>query len=261
MGPHRRHHFHLENIEGTVFTHVRVTIHPDGGIKRVRAYGKRAYACEGEVLPPTIVDAPKALVDGINGINLQKPLSLIGKTLPALMLTPEGFAPYGNVVQAYNTAEAAPRGVNVTGANQGSATKYHALAAVKSCYPIDCNAKAALSVYRAKPIDANIGELFAVKLLERHPCTNQAFFALGAGTGVSEYALEKQGRAYLVIVALNGEGMSPSYPEFCATDDTEIDDRPNLSTLRAYVASAAQGVVYDTGIWHHPLICLETVRL
>jgi len=38
------------------------------------------------------------------------------------------------------------------------------------------------------------------------------------------------------------------------------DDRPDLSTLRAFVANAAQGVVYDTGIWHHPLICLETVR-
>jgi ureidoglycolate hydrolase len=39
-----------------------------------------------------------------------------------------------------------------------------------------------------------------------------------------------------------------------------LDDRPDLSTLRAFVASVAQGVVYDTGIWHHPLICLETVR-
>jgi allantoicase len=39
-----------------------------------------------------------------------------------------------------------------------------------------------------------------------------------------------------------------------------LDDRPDLSTLRAFIASAAQGVVYDTGIWHHPLICLETVR-
>jgi allantoicase len=32
-----------------------------------------------------------------------------------------------------------------------------------------------------------------------------------------------------------------------------------MSSLRAFVASTAQGVVYDTGIWHHPLICLETV--
>jgi allantoicase len=202
--------------EERIFTHIRVTIHPDGGIKRVRAYGKRAYAREGEALSPTTIDKPMALVNEINGVNLEKPLSLIGKAVPALMLTPEAFAPYGNVVQAYNTAEAAPRGVKVTGANQGSAIEYHALAAVKSCYPIDCNAKAALSVYRAKPIDAAIGELFDVHLLERHPCTNQAFFALGAGTGVSEYALEKQGRAYLVIVALNGEGMSTSYPEFWA---------------------------------------------
>lgn len=196
-------------MDEATFTHVRVTIYPDGGIKRVRVYGKRAHASEGEVLAvqsPATLDEPKALVNGINGIHLEKPLSLVGKIVPALMLTPEGFAPYGNVVQAYNTPEAAPRGIRVTGANQGSAIKYHALAPVKASYPGDCNARTALSVYRAKPIEANVGEVFDVKLLERHPCTNQAFFALGYGNGVSEYALEKQGRAYLVIVALNGEG-------------------------------------------------------
>ena len=123
-----------------------------------------------------------------------------------MILTPEAFAPYGDVIQAYNTPDAAPLGTKVTVANQGSAIKYHALGLVKSCYPVDLGAKTALSVYRANPIDANVGELFDVKLLERHPCTNQAFFALGAGTGVGECVLEKQGRAYLVVVALNGEG-------------------------------------------------------
>jgi allantoicase len=200
----------LEGVEGAVYTHVRVTIHPDGGIKRVRVFGRRANANEGEI---TSTDAPSTLDISstkplVNGIHPEKPALRSGKTIPALLLTPEAFAPYGNVVQAYNTPDAAPLGVKVTGANQGSATKYHALAPVKSCYPVDLGAKTALSVYRAKPIDANVGELFDVKLLERHPCTNQAFFALGAGTGVGEYALEKQGRAYLVVVALNGQGMS-----------------------------------------------------
>jgi allantoicase len=75
--------------------------------------------------------------------------------------------------------------------------KYHALAPVKSSYPEDTGAKTALSMFRSKAIDAKVGEVFDVKLLERHPCTNQAFFAVGAA-GVSEYALTKQGRAYLV---------------------------------------------------------------
>ncbi|PVG00365.1 Allantoicase-domain-containing protein, partial [Serendipita vermifera] len=243
LGPHRRHQYQLENVDGIVFSHIRVTIHPDGGIKRVRVFGKRAHANEGEAAPtepPAILDDATAS-PLVNAVHYEKPITVLGKILPALLLTPEAFAPYGHVVQAYNTPEAAPRGVKVTGANQGSAVKYHALAPVKWSYPEDVGAKTAISVYRAKPIDANIGELFNVKLLERHPCTNQAFFALGAGTGVGEYSLEKQGRAYLVIVALNGE-----------------DDRPDLSTLRAFIASVAQGIVYDTAIWHHPLICLET---
>ncbi|KIM26906.1 hypothetical protein M408DRAFT_330280 [Serendipita vermifera MAFF 305830] len=248
LGPHRRHQFPVEISEGAIYTHVRVTIHPDGGIKRVRVFGKRATANEGEITSTdapttttatTTVDTPltKPLV---NGTYPEKPILRTGKTIPALLLTPEAFSSYGNVVQAY-TPDSAPLGTKVTGENQGSATKFHALAPITSCYPADLGAKSALSVYRAKPIDANLGEMFDVKLLERHPCTNQAFFALGAGTGVSEYALEKQGRAYLVIVALNGE-----------------DDRPDLSTLRAFIASVSQGVVYGTGIWHHPLICLET---
>ncbi|KAG8749487.1 Allantoicase [Serendipita sp. 396] len=248
LGPHRRHYFQLENIDDTVFTHIRVTIHPDGGIKRVRVYGKRARANEDEITVAESVAAPeptlsKPLTNGVDhGDKSPLVASVVGKTIPAVPLTPEGFAAFGNVVQAYNTPEAAPRGIKVTGANQGSAVKYHALAPVKQNYPVDTGAKTALSVYRASPIDATIGETFDVRLLERHPCTNQAFFPLGAGVDVSEYALERQGRAYLVITALNGS-----------------DDRPDLSTLRAFVASAAQGVVYDTAIWHHPLICLETI--
>jgi allantoicase len=243
-----------------------VTIHPDGGIKRVRVFGKRAHANEGEVAPtepPAILDDANVTSPLVNGIHYEKPIAaVLGKIIPALLLTPEAFAPFGHVVQAYNTPEAAPRGIKVTGANQGSAIKYHALAPVKTSYPEDAGASTSMSVYRAKPIDANIGELFNVKLLERHPCTNQAFFALGAGTGVGEYSLEKQGRAYLVIVALNGEGRDRT----CSikgdwTDGIVIDDKPDLSTLRAFVASVAQGIVYDTAIWHHPLICLETVSL
>ena len=246
-------------MEG-VYTHVRVTIHPDGGIKRVRVFGKRASANEGEI---TSTDATAAFDASpakplVNGTHPEKPILRTSKTIPALLLTPEAFASYGNVVQAY-AADAAPLGTKVTGANQGSATKFHALASVTSCYPADSGAKTALSVYRAKPIDANVGELFDVKLLERHPCTNQAFFALGAGTGVGEYALEKQGRAYLVIVALNGEGVLGFFLLARPLTILQIDDRPDLSTLRAFVASVAQGVVYGTGIWHHPLICLETV--
>jgi len=47
-------------------------------------------------------------------------------------------------------------------------------------------------------------------------------------------------RAYLVIVALNG-----------------ADDKPDLNTLRAFVASTSQGIAYHAAVWHHPMIALE----
>ncbi|KAH9931066.1 allantoicase [Epithele typhae] len=198
LGPHRQHFFQLENVNGTPYTHVKLTIYPDGGVKRVRLRGMRADA--GAAVGA--VDAP-------------------GPALSALPLTPEAFAPFGHVVQAYADVHAvpSPRTVRVTGANQGTATKFHKLAPVEASYPADAGAGAALSIYRCKPIDVAPGGEWPVKLLERHPCTNQAF--------------------YLVIVAKNG-----------------ADDKPDLGSMRAFIASAGQGIVYSTGIWHHPMAAL-----
>ena len=207
LGPHRKHHFQLQNVDGVVYSHVRLTIRPDGGVKRLRVTGKRV--CGGLETDSRTATAPdvtaKPSLISEEAIHVHKDSGIPSKVIPALPLTPEAFAAYGHVVQAYTTPNAAPRGVKVTTANQGSAMKYHALAPVKSSYPSGTEAKTVLSMFRCKPIDAKIGEVFDVKLLERHPCTNQAFFAVGAA-GVSEYALTKQGRAYLVVVAFNGEG-------------------------------------------------------
>ncbi|TFY64094.1 hypothetical protein EVJ58_g2840 [Rhodofomes roseus] len=201
LGPHRQHHFQLHNVDGKAFTHVRATIYPDGGLKRVR-----------------IVVNPA------------------GPTIPALPLTPEAFAPFGQVIQAYSDLNAvpSPRSTRITGANQGTAVKFHKLALLESAYPADTGATTGLSVYRCKPIDAQCGH-WDVKLLERHPCTNQAFIPMGCGED-----LDKPGETYLVIVAKNGS-----------------DDKPDLPTMRAFVATAGQGIVYDTGIWHHPMAVID----
>jgi allantoicase len=42
LHPNRRHFSTLENVQGRVFTHVKLTIYPDGGVKRVRIIGRRA---------------------------------------------------------------------------------------------------------------------------------------------------------------------------------------------------------------------------
>ncbi|KAK1217337.1 E3 ubiquitin-protein ligase bre1 [Marasmius sp. AFHP31] len=56
----------------------------------------------------------------------------------------------------------------------------------------------------------------------------------------STEGLEETAEKYLVVVAKNGE-----------------DDKPDFKSLRAFVATTAQGVVYNTGIWHQPMTVLE----
>ncbi|KAI0630338.1 Allantoicase [Trametes polyzona] len=249
LGPHRRHFFQLENTDGKAYTHVRITIYPDGGIKRVRVLGRRAPAINAEGDAQAAHPADEIADDGGSGAASARPDSTErvtaaarGPLIPALPLTPEAFAPFGKVVQAYADVNAVPnpRSTRVTGANQGTATKFHKLALLESSYPPEVGATAGLSVYRCRPIDVQPGGEWEVKLLERHPCTNQAFIPMGGGVGLGEDALEDPGTSYLVIVAQNG-----------------ADDKPDLGTLRAFVASAGQGIVYDTGVWHHPMAVLH----
>ena len=59
MGPGRQHFFALDGLDGKPFSHVRVTMHPDGGIKRVRVMGRRVAPLAGymEPLPPVSLPA------------------------------------------------------------------------------------------------------------------------------------------------------------------------------------------------------------
>ncbi|KAI0358415.1 allantoicase [Trametes cingulata] len=247
LGPHRRHFFQLENVDGRPYTHIRITIYPDGGIKRVRVLGRRAVPINADRDAQAAHVADAIADDGGSGAPSERPDGAKdasfapGPLIPALPLTPEAFAPFGKVVQAYADVNAVPdpRNTRVTGANQGTATKFHKLALLESSYPPGSGATAGLSVYRCKPIDVGPGGEWEVKLLERHPCTNQAFIPMGGGVGLGD-AVEEPGTTYLVIVAKNG-----------------ADDKPDLGTMRAFVASAGQGIVYDTGIWHHPMAALH----
>lgn len=143
LGPHREHHFQLENVSGRTYTHVRLTIHPDGGVKRVRIFGTRAEPAPAGA--PAIAEAVAG--DPQPNSDSQSPPSTHGPTLPALPLTPEAFAPFGHVVQAY-ADDATPRGTKITGANQGSARKFHKLAPLVQSYASDAGASPGISVYR-----------------------------------------------------------------------------------------------------------------
>lgn len=150
--------------------------------------------------------------------------------IPALPLTPEAFKPYGQVVQGFSLPTSAPKGIHVNIANQGTAFKFHRLAKPAESYAPGLLQKGGIHVGAVKAsskMDIKNGKRIKVELLERHRHTSQAFVPMGAEPGKEG----KQG-AFVVVAALNGP-----------------DDKPDLSTVRAFLATAAQGVNYDEGIW------------
>lgn len=227
LGPHREHYFQLEDVGKGAFTHVRLTIFPDGGVKRVRVFGSKVPVLGEQVAIHGSAHADTG-VRILGAVAVEEGHRSLRKIL-ALPLTPEAFAPYGQVIQSYTDITSAPRSVKITPANFGTATKYHKLSLLESSYPGDVGATTGISVYRCQPVEAEkIGTRREVVLnaLERHPFTNQAFLPMG----------QDKDNVYLVVVAKNG-----------------LDDRPDISTLRAFVARGNQGIAYNTGIWRTQL--------
>jgi allantoicase len=223
LGPHRQHYFQLENVLGQRYTHVKVTIHPDGGIKRIRVVGTKGDSAS----------VPKTKLEQVGTVEAILPSTISSApaiSVPVLPLTPEAFAPFGQVIQAYGDHNAAPKGTKITPANQGSASKFHKLSLLASSYSAEAGATAGISVYRCSPLEGISRDgTTDLKIMERHPFTNQAFIPMGKGLGEG---LVDPGSAYLVVVAKNG-----------------ADGRPDVQTVRAFVANASQGIVYDTAVW------------
>lgn len=115
---------------------------------------------------------------------------------------------------------ASPHGEEGRAANQGTARRWGHLAPIDNLRP--ATAKLNVSVFRCTPRRA---WPLRIAALEKHPASTQAFLPMRA-------------RRYLVVVALGAE-------------------RPDLSTLTAFVASGSQGITYHPGVWHHPMIALD----
>eukprot|EP01137_Pigoraptor_chileana_P009672 Opistho-2@58271 len=111
-------------------------------------------------------------------------------------------------------------------ANQGTAQRFNHVAQLENAR--GGPAKPNLCVFRSVPRQLP----FEVKILERHYYSTQAFIPM----------MTAKSHRYLVVVALNGR-----------------DDKPDLSTLGVFLASATQGINYNAGCWHHPMIALDNV--
>jgi ureidoglycolate lyase len=124
-------------------------------------------------------------------------------------LTAGAFAPFGQVLEAREGHSS----------NQGTALRVDRVAQLLSTRP-GCAPNLAMIRSLPQPLP------FPLRLLERHPCSSQAFIPLRCAR-------------YLVIVA-------PTLPE-----------GPDWSGLRAFVAQSNQGINYAAGTWHHPFTALD----
>ncbi|MBI1216760.1 MAG: ureidoglycolate lyase [Alphaproteobacteria bacterium] len=125
-------------------------------------------------------------------------------------LTAKDFAPFGDVIECSDRAE-------IRHINYGQTDRYHDLAALDL---LGDGGRPIVSIFRSRPLPRPV----AVKVMERHPLSSQAFMPL-------------DGHPYLVLVAPKGEFDS--------------------SALKAFVAGPKQGVNYHAGTWHHYSLALD----
>ncbi|MGB6156539.1 MAG: ureidoglycolate lyase, partial [Castellaniella sp.] len=103
--------------------------------------------------------------------------------------------------------------------NEGNTERYHDLAKIDTGE----DGHAIVSIFRGQPRTLP----FIVSMMERHPKASQAFIPLS-------------GRPYLVVVS-------------------DPHATPTADRLRVFVCTGQQGVNYAKGVWHHPLLALDTV--
>lgn len=104
--------------------------------------------------------------------------------------------------------------------NDGEALRHHDLA------HIDVGAQGGRIAVSIFQVLKQAALPFRLRLMERHPISSQAFVPLGA-------------LRFVAVVAPR-------------------DVRPGIASLRAFLAGYGQGVNLHAGVWHHPLIALQT---
>ncbi|MHA6646170.1 ureidoglycolate lyase [Mesorhizobium sp. A623] len=130
--------------------------------------------------------------------------------IPVVPLTREAFLPFGDVID--------DTGTTVFSTNDDTALRIHELGIA------DCQAEGGrtlFSIFRMK--QPSLPD--AIRLMERHPLSSQAFMPLGIVR-------------FIALVARPGT-------------------QPQASGLHAFVTNGRQGVNYHRGTWHHPLIALD----
>jgi ureidoglycolate lyase len=191
-------------------------------------------------------------------------LSLNGetRTITAEPLTPEAFAPFGDVLQnprpdvhpatnpiPEDIASAAIRSEQVT------AFKFHYPPTPQNLYPqapsqTPSNTSMSVFVVASSP---SARTSYTLGLLERHPFTSQSFIPM----------VTPEGCSYLVLVApslapveLGKDFSFPLQPDEKGRTTLQGSGLPDLTRIKAFVVSGRQAVTYGAGTWHAPMVVL-----
>lgn len=95
-----------------------------------------------------------------------------------------------------------------------------------------------------------------MKLLERHLYSTQAFIPMTCSKVRARIAYILRHIKYMLVLTLFS--VMQRYLVVVALNDPKTD-KPDLSTLAAFVAARNQGITYYPGVWHHPMIALDAV--
>lgn len=188
-------------------------------------------------------------------------------------LAGDTFAPFGEVIQnprpdvhPSRFADAGPLPSDAVSANQGSAIKYQHVTRMVNRYDQAPSGKPGVAVMNmfvcaARTLQPRPGRpqstsassssrFFEVNILERHPYTTQTFTPLSTAGPRDPGSKED----YLVIVAPRLDRRSTPSPgiHYTAPDD----DQPDLTQLKAFVATTEQAVTYGARVWHAPMVAL-----
>ncbi|KAJ5156334.1 Ureidoglycolate hydrolase [Penicillium capsulatum] len=201
-------------------------------------------------------------------------------TLVPEPLTPANFAPFGTAItsplphklnvapQLSSLPEHDPAPVL---ANQNSALKYSPISPLLDHYGKACpSGKAAAArmtmfccfpralrtISRSQQAEK---EVFDVRILERHPFTNQTFIPIDLSSH-SKVGDGEEEPLFLVVVAPTRKG-EVAMAKNDAGETITIRDPPDLQKVKAFIARGGQAVTYGVGTWHAPMVVLGRRRV
>lgn len=102
-------------------------------------------------------------------------------------------------------------------------------------------------------------EAFDVRILERHPFTNQTFVPVDLSSH-SKVGDGEDEPVYLVVVAPTLKG-GVATARNAAGETISIRDPPDLNNVKAFIAHGGQAVTYGVGTWHAPMVVLGRRRV